>query len=50
MTIRLLLPPSSGKYRPGDESERGVTPDACVPDFSAAVEWVLQQNAAAAGT
>ena len=39
----------AGKYRPGDETERGVTPDACVADFVAAVEWVLQQQHQGAG-
>lgn len=33
----------SGKYREGDECNRGVTPDACVADFEGAVDWVLSQ-------
>lgn len=34
----------TGKHRPGDESLQGVEPDATVPDFAAAVEWILQQQ------
>ncbi|KAL4442466.1 hypothetical protein ABPG77_005050 [Micractinium sp. CCAP 211/92] len=38
----------TGKYRPGDETSAGVQPAATVPDFAAAVNWILQQNAASA--
>lgn len=38
----------TGKYRPGDEAAAGVHPAATVRDFAAAVDWILQQNAAAA--
>lgn len=38
----------TGKYRPGDEGGAGAAPTATVPDFPAAVDWVLAQNAAAA--
>ncbi len=38
----------AGKYRPGDETNAGVQPTATCTDFPAAVEWILQQNAAAA--
>lgn len=38
----------TGKYRPRDETAAGVQPAATVPDFAAAVDWILQQNAAAA--
>lgn len=38
----------TGKYRAGDEANAGVAPAATCADFAAAVEWVLQQNAAAA--
>lgn len=39
----------TGKYRPGDEASAGVQPAATVADFAAAVDWILAQNAAAAG-
>ncbi|KAL4447844.1 hypothetical protein ABPG75_005063 [Micractinium tetrahymenae] len=38
----------TGKYQPGDEASAGVQPTAMVPDFAAAVEWILEQNSAAA--
>ncbi|PRW45390.1 haloacid dehalogenase-like hydrolase domain-containing 2 [Chlorella sorokiniana] len=38
----------TGKYRPGDEASAGVQPTATCAHFPAAVEWILQQNAAAA--
>lgn len=31
----------TGKYREGDEVAYGITPDATVEDFSAAVDWIL---------
>lgn len=34
----------TGKYRDGDESRHGVTPDAVVDDFGAAVDWVLRHT------
>eukprot|EP00878_Enallax_costatus_P026032 GHUV01027904.1.p1 GENE.GHUV01027904.1~~GHUV01027904.1.p1 ORF type:complete len:262 (+),score=77.67 GHUV01027904.1:254-1039(+) len=34
----------TGKYLPGDETSKGVTPTATVQDFAAAVEWILQTS------
>ena len=34
----------SGKYRQGDELTQLFSPAATVPDFAAAVEWVLERN------
>ena len=31
----------TGKYRAGDELQSGVTPDATVTNFAAAVDWIL---------
>jgi ribonucleotide monophosphatase NagD (HAD superfamily) len=31
----------TGKYREGDERNAGVEPDATVPNFAAAVNWIL---------
>lgn len=31
----------TGKYRPGDEGRYSVAPDAVVPNFAAAVDWIL---------
>ncbi|GAB4821247.1 hypothetical protein N2152v2_008293 [Parachlorella kessleri] len=31
----------TGKYRPGDEHQWGVSPDATVANFAAAVDWIL---------
>lgn len=36
----------TGKYRPGDEAAHGVTPDAMVADFAAAVDWILAHRGA----
>lgn len=33
----------TGKYRKGDETDFGVTPNAVVPNFAGAVKWILQQ-------
>ena len=40
-----LLAVQTGKYLPGDETSKGVTPTATVQDFAAAVEWILQRLA-----
>ena len=34
----------SGKYRQGDELTQLSPPAATVPDFAAAVDWVLERN------
>ena len=33
----------TGKYQPGDETSKGVHPDATVDDFSGFVDWILSQ-------
>lgn len=38
----------TGKYRAGDEATIDPPPAATVPDFAAAVQWILQHNRAAA--
>ncbi len=34
----------TGKYRPGDEHQWGVSPDATVANFAAAVDWILARR------
>lgn len=36
----------TGKYRPGDEAAAGVQPTATLSNFAAAVDWILEHNAA----
>ena len=39
----------TGKYRPGDESDQGVTTTAVMPSLAEAVEWVLRHKDPALG-